>query len=68
MSPDKGTQEGVKPTDALGRLSERARSSRLTLVVVVIAGIFLLAFFIGLIVRGVSGGVNNAPSIPRVEI
>lgn len=68
MTQENDTKQEVKPADALGRLSERTRVSRFWAVIIAIVGIFLLAFLIGLLVRGVSGGLDNAPDIPKVEI
>lgn len=68
MKRDTNTKESVKPADALGRISERTKGSRLSLLIVGVIGLFVVAFLIGLIVRGVSGGIQNAPDIPGVEI
>lgn len=67
MDSDK-EKDDVKPANALGRLSERSRSSRIAVVVISLIGFFLLVFLIGMIVRGVLGGIDNAPDIPRVDI
>lgn len=61
-------QNDVKPADALGKLSERTRASRVMVVVIAVVGFFVIAFLVGLIARGVGGGIDNAPDIPRVEI
>lgn len=67
MDSDKERDE-VKPANALGKLSERSRSSRIGVVVISLIGFFLLVFLIGMIVRSVSNGIDNAPDIPRVDI
>lgn len=67
MDEHKDTQNDVKPADALGRLSERARASRFSGLIVALIALIVLAFLVGMIIRGVSGGFNNAPDIPRVN-
>lgn len=58
----------VRPSDALGRLNERTKGSRVTVVIIAVVALIVGAFLIGMIVRGVSGGIENAPKIPSVEI
>lgn len=57
----------VKAADALGRLSERSRSSRIVFVVVVVIGFFALAFAVGFLITSVGNG-GNTPEIPTVEL
>ena len=57
----------VKPTDALGRLAERSRGSRITLVIVAVVALFAFAFAVNLIIQSVRSG-GNAPNVPRVEL
>lgn len=61
------TSLDVKPADALGRLSERSRASRLSLVVVAVVGMIVIAFIGGALFRTITNG-SNTPEVPKVEI
>lgn len=58
----------VKPADALGTLSRRARASRFSYLALFLVGFVVLAFLAGLIGRSLFGGGSNVPDVPRVEL
>ncbi|MFQ5540872.1 MAG: hypothetical protein ACE5F4_01345 [Candidatus Paceibacteria bacterium] len=67
MSPERKETEEVRPADALGRLSKRIESSRITALIVGVILLFAVVFLGGLLFRvGTDGG--NIPDIPKVEI
>jgi hypothetical protein len=59
---------GIKPSDALGTLRARSRMSQTVMVLVAVAGLIVGAMLLGLIWRGVTGGIKNAPSIPAIKV
>jgi len=59
--------QDVKPVDALGKLSERARASRYGGLAIAVVGFIVLAILAGFLFKMVVSGVN-APEVPRVEL
>jgi len=57
----------VKPADAIGTISNRTRASRFSIVIVAVVGFFVLAFFVGLLLRTIFDK-SNTPDIPSVEL
>lgn len=61
------SREDVKPVNALGQLSERARASRVTAAAIGVVGFIVLAIFAGFLFRMVVSGANT-PEVPKVEL
>ena len=64
---DEKKQPAVKPADALGTLARRSQAFRVSTVLILVGGLIVVAFLVGLLVNIISGK-DNTPEIPSVTL